>query len=268
MPVQDPPTHRNSIGYTIGQGRSDGPKIVWGLACDGSRVWIGNAAPGASGALKCECGSPLVAKRGAKRAHHFAHIAGANPGCAEATNLAAANFIAQTLEGSAFRLPILKSRYAYVQFDRVTIDHRPSWICLSGFRSADGAERNVKLLFKMRAKQSVPELSTLLVGGHSAILIDLSPYRHHRDEGLRAAILRLADRCWIHNDRYPNAVAEEAVWRNTAQHHVRSQLPQRKFAIPQPSGRDIAQRPVQPSKPSISNDEVGRRLFPHHWHKG
>lgn len=267
MPVLDPPTHRNSIGYTIGQGRSDGPKIVWGLASDGSRVWIGDAAPGASGGLNCECGSPLVAKRGAQRAHHFAHNAGSDPACAEATNVAAANFIAQALDGSTFRLPILKSRFSYVRFDGVAIDHLPSWICLSGFRFADGTQRNAKLLFKVRPRQSMPELDTLQRGGHSAILIDLSPYRHHRDDGVRAAILRLADRRWIHNDRYPNAVVEEADWRRTAQDQIRSQLPQRKFPIPQPSGRDSTQRPVQPLTPGISNDEVGRRLFPHHWRR-
>jgi hypothetical protein len=267
VPVQDPPTHRNSIGYAIGQGRSDGPKIVWGLASDGARVWIGDAAPGASGGLNCECGTPLVAKRGAQRAHHFAHIAGSNPACADATNVAAANFIAQALSGSTFRLPILKSRFTYVRFEGVAIDHLPSWICLSGFRVADGAQRNAKLLFKMRAKQSVPEMGTLLRGGHSAMLIDLSPYRHHSDDAVRAAILRLADRRWIHNDRYPNAVAEEAAWRKTAPDHVRSQLPQRMFAIPRPSGRDCTERPLQPLTPRISTDEVGRKLFPYHWRR-
>ena len=267
MPVQDPPTHRNSIGYAIGQGRSDGPKIVWGLASDGSRVWIGDAAPGASGGLTCECGSPLVAKRGARRAYHFAHIAGSNPACAEATNAAAARFIVQALDGSAFRLPVLKSRFTYVRFDGAAIDHLPGWICLSGFCFADGAQRNAKLLFKIRAKQSVPEMSTLLLGGHSAILIDLSPYRHHSDDGVRAAILRLADRRWIHNDRYPDAVANEEAWRKTASDRVRSQLPQRAIAMPQPISRDCPQRPPQALTPGISNDEIGRRLFLHHWRR-
>lgn len=265
MRVQEPSAHRNSIGYSIGQGRSDGPRIVWGLESDGSRVWIGDAAPGASGGLNCECGSPLVAKRGDQRAHHFAHLAGSNTACDQATNVAAATFIAHALTGSAFRLPILRSRFSFVRFDAVEIENVEGWICLSGFCGVGGSERNAKLVFKLRPKQCLPELGTLLRGGHSAILIDLSPCRHQSDEGLRAAILRLADRRWLHNDRHPNAVAEEAAWRKTAQDRVRSQLPQRQLAIAQPHYRDRMPPPAQTFAAGISNDEVGQKLFPHHW---
>lgn len=121
------------------------------------------------------------------------------------------------------------------------------------------------LVFKLRPKQCLPELGTLLRGGHSAILIDLSPCRHQSDEGLRAAILRLADRRWLHNDRHPNAVAEEAAWRKTAQDRVRSQLPQRQLAIAQPHYRDRMPPAAQTFAAGISNDEVGQKLFPHHW---
>lgn len=260
---------RNSLGYIIGRRtRSSGPEIVWGRSSDGSLIHITEAQSGAVDSIRCECGEPLIAKKGHRLAHHFAHASGSRSMCKVARISAVASFVTQTVRNGKVRLPILKGAFRYVALENVSVDTFGESI---GYISslAGHPDRSLTIFVKLTRGQSIPSVQQVEEGGESSFVIDLSKFTNGSDELLRAAILRSAQRFWLFNRAWPSAVEDEARFNRGIVGRIREQLPPLSRSPLRGASLTLPGSPPGNDKPPISDvewqtlpaSELRRRLF-------
>lgn len=97
--------------------------LPWGLDIStGARRYISEVARGRACRCRCEgCGSPLVAKKGRKNAHHFAHAAGYEP-CGF-TGESALHRLAKEVVAEAGRLWLPECRVEVTESDSMGNEH-------------------------------------------------------------------------------------------------------------------------------------------------
>lgn len=247
--------HRNSLGYTVNNDArryEAGAKIVWGQSPDGSFVSISDAASGVQPDLRCDCGSPLVAKKGEFLVHHFAHAAGAVASCQKAKVGALARFASDVLGPSALLLlPRRNFEQPPISVDIeevVPLDGPVMVVCKKG-------SRKLKLYISTSASQrdfieGMPHME-----GPSAILIDITKLRGRDDGALRNGILNLAPRKWLHDARpaKPAQAADHPVANAPSGKLERRLVPSR-----QQAGFKDVSLPSPP--PKLHGDELAKRL--------
>lgn len=202
--------HYNALGYVIaerGQG-SARAMTVWGLSRDGTRVHISEATSGAGDGLKCECGAGLIARKGTKNAHHFAHESGGAKECREAQLAALCQFTVDVLARfEKLHLPPIKGRPLTTGFDKVwqMTFHDCGGACLARGKGDD--RRELAVICITKRGQKLPSLEVFKSDNRSAMLIDLSPSRNRPDNELMRALAQTAVRKWLHNARHLDATS-------------------------------------------------------------
>lgn len=247
--------HRNSLGYTVNNDArryEAGAKIVWGQSPDGSFVSISDAASGVQPDLRCDCGSSLVAKKGALLAHHFAHAAGAVASCQKAKVGALARFVIDVLgPSSLLLLPRRNVEQPPITVDIeevVPLDGPVMVVCKKG-------SRKLKLYISASTSQKAFIERMSHMDGPSAILIDITKLRGRDDMALRNGILNFAPRKWLHDARpaKPARTADHPVATDPSGELERRIVPHR-----QQTGFKDVPLPSPPSK--LHGDELAKRL--------
>lgn len=256
-----PPEHRNSLGYVIADrgaaGSAAQAMIVWGRRAEGTRVSILEAKRGACEHLKCECGAELVARKGEVNAYHFAHASGGARSCRQAQLAALSAFSCEVLTAAkGLLLPVLRGQQLRVPL----IEAKPVMFDGCGgvvIASAGGeGRREMAVLLAVKRGQALPDRKAFLSQRRSAIVIDLAPFRNGFDDEIAEAIVHIAGRRWIYNDRFPRAVEEQERF----EQRVRAVAAQAR----QGSGRGRSGRAPLVSEVewhSLSPAELRRRLF-------
>lgn len=210
----DQSEHYNALGYVIaerGQG-SARAMTVWGLKPDGTTIHISAARSGAVDGLKCECGAGLVAKKGPKNAHHFAHESGGALECREAQLAALCRFTVLVLERfEKLHLPPLRGEALTTGFDEVwqEILHDCGGACLA--RGEGDNRRQLVVLCKTKRGQKLPPVSDFESSKRSAMVIDLCRARNSSNNELMRALFQSADRVWLHNQKHLDAASAREV---------------------------------------------------------
>lgn len=197
MPMPSERKHLNSLGFVIG-GKQSRALIVWGIDAAGTRIGIEAAERGGSQALRCECGTLLVAKKGDIREHHFAHKAGNIRHCETASAAAVTNFISDTLlDTGQVYLPLVGN-----------VQGRAHVLALSS-QSVDGqvvhlvdAQKNRKLAILVQVRRTELEKISAWCRDQeiSGMAIELGSYRNQPDEDLQRALILGAHRKWLYRD--------------------------------------------------------------------
>lgn len=247
--------HRNSLGYTVNNDArryEAGAKIVWGQSSDGSFVSISDAASGVQPDLRCDCGSPLVAKKGALLAHHFAHAAGAVASCQKAKVGALARFASDVLGPSS--LLLLPRRN--VEQPPISIDIEEVVPLVGSVMVAcKKGHRKLKVYISTSTSQRTLIERMSHTEGPSAILIDITKLRGRDDGALRNGILTFAPRKWLHDARpaKPARAADYPVANDPS-----GKLESRRVPYRQQAGfKDV---PLPSPPPKLQGDELAKRL--------
>ena len=187
--------HRNSLGYVIGShGRA---MIVWGHdAREGRKIFIDEADRGGGQGLLCECGSPLVAKKGDIKEAHFAHASGHGVSCEAATNAAALNFITTILlERRSLRIPPVLGRVGHAEIFSIAeqcFEEHPVHV----INAQKGQSLRIVTRIKRKTMDQFADADRLK--GISTIHIDLFEYRNEDDAEIADALMRGARREWLY----------------------------------------------------------------------
>ena len=206
----DKSEHYNALGYVIaerGQG-SARAMTVWGLEPNGTRIHIGQARSGAGDSLKCECGAGLIARKGPKNAHHFAHESGGAEECRKAQLAALCQLTVDVLKRfEKLHLPPVQGRPLTTGFDNVWEQTVGDFggACLE--RGEGDNRRELVVICKTKRGQKVPSIEEFESDNRSAMLIDLSPIRNRPDDELLYALFQTAEREWLHNARHRDAAS-------------------------------------------------------------
>lgn len=206
----DQSEHYNALGYVIaerGQG-SARAMTVWGLKPNGTRVHISEARSGAGDSLKCECGAGLIARKGPKNAHHFAHESGGAEECRKAQLAALCQFTVDVLKRfEKLHLPPVQGRPLTTGFDNVWKQTFGDFggACLE--RGEGDNRRELAVICKTKRGQKLPSIEDFESTNRSAMLIDLSPSRNRPDDELMQAMFQTADREWLRNARQLDATS-------------------------------------------------------------
>lgn len=200
--------HYNALGYVIAErGRGSARAMtVWGLKLDGTSVHISEAESGSLAGLRCECGAGLVAKKGPKNAHHFAHESGGAVECRKAQLAALCRFTVYVLQRyEKLHLPPINAEALTTGFDEVWQEtiHDCGGACLA--RGQGDNRRQLLVLCKTKRGQKMPSVDDFQNGNRSAIAIDLCRFRNLSDTELMHAVYQGADRVWLYNQRHLEA---------------------------------------------------------------
>ncbi len=191
--------HKNALGYTIqadGSRYDGGATIMVGKTATGELVSIYDVLRGGRCNLLCDCGAPLVAKKGDERAHHFAHEAGSTSECAVARDSALGRFAIQALSNGLLRLPttVHRTKELVVVADRFDI-------CNGAVRLSVRFKEILLFVYlatKARQCRSIRQ-QHLSPDIWPTVLIDLTKCRHLSDDEIRKAISFTAPRYWTYN---------------------------------------------------------------------
>lgn len=193
--------HLNSLGFAVG-GKQSRALIAWGYDANGMRISIRDAKRGGSQGLRCDCKTPLVAKKGDIREHHFAHKAGDVRHCETAAAAAMVNFISNTLlDAGHVALPVTAGILSRAEVLAV------STVIVAGhtLHVIDAQQDRRLAIFTRVRRQNVETLEDWCRRNDvSGMVIDLSRFRNKADDEIRWAIERSAPRKWLfrssHND--------------------------------------------------------------------
>ena len=195
-------------------------KLPYGLTQDGRMVGIADVKRGLACACVCpQCNRRLVAKKGSRKAHHFAHEGDQN--CVGALETMA-HFLAKQViadAGWVMTPPFAARHYAAwrlieserrLDFDSVTLE-----VWQQGFRPDLIAEHaGTKIVIEVLVSHAcTPEkLALLAERGIPALEIDLSDFRHGiaDKDWFTAAVLSEAPRTWLFHPRQAAANARLA----------------------------------------------------------
>lgn len=188
-----------------------GPRqeLVYGRTGDGVLVHISEVASG----LVCACACPacerrLVARKGARTAHHFAHY-GAGEGCGRAVETNAHIWAKQVLERTKkILLPAIEAEEAgrrivtrpagMFQFEDVRLEKRFGDIVPDVIVRAGSRELLVEVFVTHRSDDT--KIKKIRASAVSAMEVDLSALRTSQDRNeVAAALLRAAPRVWLYN---------------------------------------------------------------------
>lgn len=186
--------HLNSLGFVIGSKQSRA-LIAWGYDDHGVRISIRDATRGGAQRLRCECRSPLVAKKGDIREHHFAHKAGGVRHCDVATSAAIRTFIADTLlDAGEITIPVTGGLLSQAQVLAVSTE----LIDGKSVQLVD-AQRGRKLAVYARLRrENIHALEDWCKSQDvSGMVIDLTQFRNRTDDEIRSAIRSTALRNWL-----------------------------------------------------------------------
>lgn len=196
------PDHRPFLGFS--------DELVYGLATEGDVRHISQVLRGLKCACRCPaCNRPLVAKKGPKTLHHFAHQEGSDP-CSRVAETNAHLWAKEVLgRVKQITLPALilnhKGRREIVspervyKFSKAKLEKRLDTIIPDVIlETHDG----VQLIVEVRVTHPCDEakIEKLRADNLSAIEIDLRHYRTSGDRGaVEIALLSGARREWLHN---------------------------------------------------------------------
>lgn len=207
--------HSNPLGYPDHRpflGFSD--ELVFGLGPDGAVRHISEVTRG----LKCDCRCPacdrrLVARKGARKVHHFGHHDAGQP-CAHVAETNAHLWAKRVLErekrivippvmieheGQAFEVsPARVYAFASARLEKRLDSIVPDVI----LETKDGTQ----LIIEVCVTQSCDEvkIEKLRTEDRSAIEVNLRRFRTSQDrEAIEAALLSEGPRDWLHNARIP-----------------------------------------------------------------
>jgi hypothetical protein len=186
-----------------------GLELVYGRRPDGTLAHVSETPSG----LACECVCPacgrrLVARRGAKTAHHFAHL-GQGGACAAAGETNAHIWAKRVLERTRrILLPAIEAedagrklvsrRASFFAFDEVRLEQRMGEIVPDVVLRAKTRELIVEVWVTHRCDDL--KIAKIRERGLSAIEVDLSRFRACDDEqAVERALLSAAPRTWIFN---------------------------------------------------------------------
>ena len=210
-----PPLHRNSLGYVVPERGSfegsDQPMIVWGRNHNGEWISIADAKRGGDQGLRCECGSKLIARKGKKKAHHFAHASDGNGACSKAHLDALCRFALGALtKAPGLQLPHIQGKAVKTLIDTISVQQHSdfNWLCAT-VTSKNGA-RELALVITLKHRQQTPSADIFRTLGLSAITVDLAPYRNSDDHFLADALSAKAARRWIYNEKYKSQEYSES----------------------------------------------------------
>lgn len=182
-------------------------KIPFGRSPDGKMMSIEVASRGLEcQCFCCVCDSPLVARKGDKNQHHFAHSV--EPGhCAEARETALHKFAKQLIcEALELRLPD--------DLDLGQMRNAAAEVWLDGIRPDVLAQFDEPVAIEIFVAHSVPieKFKVLTARKLATVEIDLSLYRHadKNQEQWRDLILRTAPRFWLFQPVIVRAAIERA----------------------------------------------------------
>ncbi|WP_230279803.1 competence protein CoiA family protein [Croceicoccus sp. Ery15] len=159
---------------------------------DGTAVDVDEAESGGGDGLICDCGVPVVAKKGPERDWHFAHQAGLKS-CRIAIDGQMRRFLENAALDFRIELPPKDNRRGMVDAIVVESVVRAGLIVLLLYDQADR-----KLLVVVEVKKSGAREMRELIGRStlSAIFVSLVCHRTKSDEELRNAFCRSASREW------------------------------------------------------------------------
>ncbi|MAL26352.1 MAG: hypothetical protein CL820_10740 [Croceicoccus sp.] len=187
-------TARNAFGFSIGNPwREPGTAMITtAYREDGTAVDVYEAESGGGDGLICECGVPVVAKKGAERDWHFAPRAGLKS-CRIAIDGQMRRFLENAALDFRIELPPKDNRRGIVDAIVVESVVRAGLVVLLLYDQADR-----KLLVVVEVKKSGAREMRELIGRStlSAIFVSLVCHRTKPDEELRNAFCRSAPRDW------------------------------------------------------------------------
>lgn len=191
--------HKNALGYTIqaaGSRSEAGASIMVGKSETGALVSIESIPHGGRCNLRCECGAPLVAKKGDERAHHFAHEAGSTSECAVARDAALGRFSMRVLSSGNLRLPetVHRTKQPDVAAEGFDVCNGTVRICVR----YKEARFYVYMVTKAKHGRSIRQRH-LSPDFYPAFLIDLTKFRDLSDNEISEAICFSAPRHWTYN---------------------------------------------------------------------
>lgn len=185
---------RNALGFSIGNPwREPGTAMVTtAYDQDGTAVHVGEAQSGSGDGLICECGVPVVAKKGAERDWHFAHRAGLKS-CRIAIDGQARRFLENAALDFRIALPPKDNRRGMVDAIVVESVVRAGMVVLLLYDQTDR-----RLLVVVEVKKSGARDMRELIGRStlSTIFVSLVCDRTKTDDELRNAFCRSAAREW------------------------------------------------------------------------
>lgn len=189
-----PRTARNAFGFSIGNlWREPGTAMITtGYRGDGTAVHIDQAESGIGDALSCECGVPLIAKKGEEVDWHFAHRAGLNS-CRVAIDGQVRRFLENAALDYRIELPSKDGKRGMVDAVAVETVVRAGLVILLLY---DQENRKILIVAEIkktgaRGMRELIERSTL-----SAIFVSLVRHRTGSDDELRDAFCHSAPREW------------------------------------------------------------------------
>ena len=183
--------------------------MIYGLAADGSLLHISAVPSGlACGCVCPACERRLVARKGPRTAHHFAHY-GVGAGCGRAVETNAHIWAKQVLERTRqILLPAIEAEEAgrrevarpasMFRFDEVRLEKRFGDIVPDVVVRAGSRELLVEVYVTHRCDAA--KVAKIRTGSVSAMEVDLSGLRTSQDpKQVGAALLRGAPRAWLYN---------------------------------------------------------------------
>jgi hypothetical protein len=197
-----------------------GVELVFGRRPDRAIVGIHEVASG----LACDCVCPacdrtLVARKGAKTAHHFAHH-GQGSGCGLGLETNAHLWAKQVLERhKAIYLPAIRAQIGAeilermkptrFDFDSVRLETRIGDMVPDVILTKQGRDLIVEVFVTHRCDED--KIAKIRAGGVSVVEVDLSRHRTSQDEkAIERAMLKDAPRTWLFN---PKIAETEALLR-------------------------------------------------------
>lgn len=182
-------------------------KTLFGLTPNGDLIHIQDAGRGKTGLTCPDCGAALIARKGAVKAHHFAHYNSEECVAAGETALhrEAKNLLMANPELLLPELMVLSERRLQKQIVRLDAIEIETWE--GGFRpdlraTMSSGEVTRTLYIEIRVTHPVDELKLEKVrdAGHSMIEIDLSSVDRELARAELSSLLReTAPRTWLHH---------------------------------------------------------------------
>jgi len=188
---------------------ASGLELIYGREADGSLVHVSAVRSGLACACVCPaCERRLVARKGKRTAHHFAHY-GAGAGCGRAVETNAHIWAKEVLERTRqILLPAIEAEEegrhevarpaSMFKFDEVRLERRFGDIVPDVIVRAGTRELLVEVYVTHRCDDA--KVDKIRAGGVSAMEVDLSGLRTCQDpKRVAAALLRTAPRAWLYN---------------------------------------------------------------------
>ena len=241
----------------IARGRS-AVKIPFGRNADGKMVSIDAVIRGLACQCFCSaCDAPLVARKGEKNQHHFAHYV-ETENCAEARETALHKFAKELIceIPFCFGLPLLNPPALRLpdnlNLGQMQDAQSEQW--LDGIRPDVLAQFDEPVAIEIRVAHPVPpeKLQKFVIRKLAALEIDLSPYRNadKNEDEWRDVILRTAHRFWL----FPPAVVRAEIERR-----AREQAEQREREEQRERDREAADRRRREQEAERHQREIERR---------